>query len=168
MDVLLVDGYNVIGAWTELKKLKATDFNASRERLISALAEYQAFKGWRVILVFDAHLSPGIEKKSKELRIEVIYTREKETADERIEKLVSQYKNVKTNVYVATSDLTEQWTVFSQGALRISSRELITEISQINKQISTKVNETNLTKERRTIPLSSEVKELFERIRRGK
>lgn len=121
-----------------------------------------------MIIVFDAHLSPGIEKKSKQSRVEVIYTREKETADERIEKLVSHYKNVKTNVYVATSDLMEQWTIFSQGALRISARELITEISQINKEITRKLKETNKVKERESIPMSKEVRDFFEQLRRGK
>ncbi|WEG12689.1 NYN domain-containing protein [Pullulanibacillus sp. KACC 23026] len=168
MDVLLVDGYNIIGAWRELSELKNHDFHAARERLIDELSEYQAYKGWRLIVVFDAHLSQGIEKKAKQSRVEVIYTKEKETADERIEKLVSHYKNVKTNVYVATSDLMEQWTIFTQGALRISARELITEISQIKKQIASKVIETNNVKQRGTIPLSKEISDHFERLRRGK
>jgi uncharacterized protein len=168
MNVLLVDGYNIIGAWPKLQKLKNIDFHAAREQLIRDMAEYQSFKGWKVIVVFDAHLSPGIEKKSKQSRVEVIYTREKETADERIEKLVSHYINVKTNVYVATSDLTEQWTIFLQGALRMSARELITEISQINRQISTKIEETNLANQRSRIALPTEIIDYFEKLRRGK
>jgi hypothetical protein len=166
--VLLVDGYNVIGASPKLKALKNVDFHAAREQLIRDMAEYQSFKGWKVIIVFDAHLSPGIEKKSKQSRVEVIYTREKETADERIEKLVSHYMNVKTNVYVATSDLTEQWTIFSQGALRMSARELLTEISQINRQISTKIKETKQTNQRSRIVLPEEIRDYFEKLRRGK
>ncbi|HSU80026.1 MAG TPA: NYN domain-containing protein [Candidatus Angelobacter sp.] len=166
--VLLVDGYNIIGAWPKLKTLKNIDFHAAREQLIRDMAEYQSFKGWKVVIVFDAHLSPGVEKKSKQSRVEVIYTREKETADERIEKLVSHYMNVKTNVYVATSDLTEQWTIFTQGALRMSARELITEISQINRQISTKVKETNMAKQRTQIALPADIQDYFEKLRRGK
>ena len=66
----------------------------------------------------------GIEKKIKNHKVEVIFTRENETADERIEKLAKSLNNVKTQIHVATSDYTEQWVIFGQGALRKSAREL--------------------------------------------
>ena len=68
MDILLVDGYNIIGAWSELRKLKNTDFELARNVLIEKMAEYQAYTGYRVIVVFDVHQVSGIEKKRKELR----------------------------------------------------------------------------------------------------
>jgi len=138
MNVLLVDAYNIIGAWPDLKKLKEQDFEAARDRLIEYMAEYQAYTGFRVIVIFDAHMVPGAETRERKRNVEVVYTREKETADECIEKLVSQIKDVQTTVYVATSDYVEQWTVFSQGALRKSARELYREMKEIENQIAQK------------------------------
>lgn len=64
MDILLVDGYNIIGAWPELKALKEHDLAAARDRLVERMAEYQAMSGYRVIVVFDAYYVPGTAKKS--------------------------------------------------------------------------------------------------------
>ncbi len=89
-DILLVDGYNIIGAWEELGGMKRKKLADARDRLIERMAEYKAHTGWRVIIVFDAHLVPGIEKKKRHHNVEIVFTREKETADERIEKLVSE------------------------------------------------------------------------------
>lgn len=168
MNVLLVDAYNIIGAWPDLSKLKTTDFALARDRLIDYMAEYQAYTGWRVIVIFDAHMVPGGESRHQKSRVEVIYTREKETADERIEKLVSKIKNIQTTVYVATSDLAEQWTVFSQGALRKSARELYREMKQIEGQISNKVKEQYEIPKKPTITFDEEMTKLFEIWRRGK
>lgn len=66
MDILLVDGYNMIGAWPQLKDLKANSFEEARDVLIQKMAEYQSYTGIRVIVVFDAHLVKGIEKKTNE------------------------------------------------------------------------------------------------------
>ena len=89
-DILLVDGYNIIGAWEELGGMKRKKLADARDRLIERMAEYKAHTGWRVIIVFDAHLVPGIEKKKRHHNVEIVFTRENETADERIEKLVSE------------------------------------------------------------------------------
>lgn len=167
MNVLLVDGYNVIGAWPELNELAKQDFAAARDRLIDKMAEYQAYTGWRVLVVFDAHLVPGMASKSKQSRVEVIYTSENETADERIERLVSVFKNVKTRVYVATSDFTEQWTVFSKGALRKSSRELYKEVEAMERKISAKLSDNNRSEQSARIMLNSEMVKIFEKWRRG-
>ncbi|TCP24145.1 hypothetical protein EV207_12617 [Scopulibacillus darangshiensis] len=167
MDILLVDGYNVIGAWEELREIRASDFAGARDHLIGKMAEYQAYTGWRVMIIFDAHLVPGIESRKLQSRVEVIYTKEKETADERIEKLVGQLKNVKTRIHVATSDYTEQWTVFSQGALRKSSRELLIETEKIEKRISEDIRKNHDKKTRVTIHLDHEMAKVFEKWRRG-
>ena len=98
-----------------------TNLSEARDQLIEKMAEYQAYTGYRVIVVFDAHLVKGIENKQKKYRVEVIYTRENETADERIEKLAISLNNIKTQVHVATSDFTEQWAIFGQGSLRKSA-----------------------------------------------
>ena len=168
MDILLVDGYNMIGAWPELQKLKdENNLEDARNILIQKMAEYQAYTGYRVIVVFDAHLVKGIEKKYTDARVEIIFTRENETADERIEKLAKSLKKIDTKVYVATSDYAEQWTIFSQGALRKSARELYAETKAIEEKIRKKIrtikDERPLTK----IRLSGEIAERFEKWRRG-
>ncbi|PIC64955.1 hypothetical protein CSV79_03165 [Sporosarcina sp. P13] len=166
-DVLLVDGYNVIGAWPELQELKKDDLAQARDRLIERMAEFQATKGWRVIIVFDAHLVPGIEKRKKQYRVEVVFTRENETADERIEKLVSELSNRLTQIHVATSDLVEQWVVFAQGALRISARELEIAMKEVDYLIARKVRNSREERPLSKIPLSEEVAKAFEKMRRG-
>lgn len=166
-NILLVDGYNVIGAWPELKRLKEIDFAKARDLLISKMAEYQAFTGWRVIIIFDAHLVSGIEMKVEESRVEVIFTRENETADERIEKSVSEFKNVRTQIHVATSDYTEQRNIFGQGALRKSARELLIEMEQIEGQITSTISKSINKKLSSRIVLSDDLTKIFEKWRRG-
>lgn len=124
MDVLLVDGYNIIGDWDELIRLRERDIAQARKRLIERMEEYQAYAGNRIIIVFDALYVKGTEHRQLYNGVEVIYTREDETADECIERLVKSLKNVNNEVYVATSDYMEQRTIFSRGALRIPAREL--------------------------------------------
>lgn len=167
MVVLVVDGYNIIGAWDELNKLKDHDLEQARKILIEKMAEYQAYRGCRVIVVFDAYYVRGLETKLKDYKVEIIYTREKETADECIERLVKKLKNVKTQVYVATSDYTEQRTIFAQGALRKSARELYIEVSNIQKEIAEDIKVHKKQQSPTKIPLNQDILEVFEKWRRG-
>ncbi|MBT2644490.1 NYN domain-containing protein [Bacillus sp. ISL-41] len=167
MDILLVDGYNIIGAWPELVSLKKRELSAARDRLVEIMAEYQAYTGYRVIIVFDAHFVSGTQKKYKNYNVEVIFTKENETADERIERLAIDLSNRKTQIHVATSDYTEQWAIFGQGALRKSARELLNETNLISKKIEKSVKVIQEKKPSAKIPLTKEVAEIFEKWRRG-
>jgi uncharacterized protein len=167
MDILIVDGYNVIGASSKWNSLKEDDLAAVRDELIAKLANYQGYKGMRVIVVFDAHLVPGVENKVTQNRVEVVYTKENETADECIEKLASSFKQLRSQVYVATSDFTEQWAIFGQGALRMSARELLQEFEVIEKHINKALEQKSRRKQKSNIQLSSEIAEIFEKWRRG-
>lgn len=167
MNILLVDGYNIIGAWPELQALKQDNLEHARDLLVEKMSEYQAYTGFQVIIVFDAHLVKGIEKKLKSSRVEIIFTRENETADERIEKLVKTLLSVKNKIYVATSDYTEQWTIFSQGALRKSARELLIEMESIEEGIKRRVKKTQENRPYSKIKLSEDVAAQFEKWRRG-
>ncbi|MCM3719734.1 NYN domain-containing protein [Fictibacillus phosphorivorans] len=149
---LIVDGYNIIGAWPELRDLKTSDFGKARDLLIEYMAEYQGSTGYQIIVVFDAHLSPGIEKK---------------ITDERIERLVGELKAIDTRIYVATSDSTEQWQIFGKGALRKSARELKNEMDEVQKMIHVSVGERKRRQSSSSIHLSDEIAEIFERWRRG-
>lgn len=149
MDVLLVDGYNIIGDWDELIKLRKRDIAQARKRLIERMEEYQAYAGNRIIIVFDALYVKGTEHRELYNGVEVIYTREDETADECIERLVKSLKNVNNEVYVATSDYMEQRTIFSRGALRIPARELQLNIEHYENNVSDQLDNRHERQERR-------------------
>ncbi|MDP4169288.1 MAG: NYN domain-containing protein [Bacillota bacterium] len=167
MDILLVDGYNIIGAWPDLRVLKDKDLAAARDRLVEKMAEYQGYSGYRVIIIFDAYYVQGTEKKYNNHQVEVIFTKKNETADERIEKLAIDLSNRRTQIHVATSDYTEQWAIFGQGALRKSARELYNEMNLVEKGIEKKVKKIQEKKPSSKIPLSEEIAEIFEKWRRG-
>lgn len=167
-NILLVDGYNIIGAWEELQSLKDIEMAQARDKLIEYMADYQAYSGYRVIIVFDAYYVRGIQNKLKDYKVEIIYTKEKETADECIERLSKSLKNIKNQVYVATSDYAEQRTIFGRGALRKSARELLVELRDIERQIDVNIAEQQKVKPQIKIPLSPDILEVFEKWRRGK
>lgn len=167
MNILVVDGYNIIGAWDELVFLKRKDIGLARDRLVEMLMEYQAFSGDRVIIVFDALYVKGTESKKSMNNVEIIYTKEDETADECIERLVKSLKNVKNQVYVATSDYMEQRTIFSRGALRISARELLIEINGMETHIHDQLAQHSKEQPKLKIEMQGDVREKFEKWRRG-
>ncbi|MEF3303383.1 NYN domain-containing protein [Paenibacillus sp. GYB003] len=166
--VVIVDGYNIIGAWPELNKLKDVSLEEARDKLIDMLADYQAYKGNKVYCVFDAYRVPGLGGKYRQRQIEVLYTREKETADERIERLVADLRGRRVQIHVATSDSVEQHVTFGQGALRLPARELLFAVKEIRKEIRTKIEETaSPAKNSLDSKLSDELREKFEKWRRG-
>lgn len=132
--VLLVDGYNVIFAWPELDALRQQDLGYARERLVEILANYGAFTGQQVIVVFDGHRAAGPAGTVVD-GVEVVFTRSGETADSRIEKLAYLFCRAGRQVYVVTSDWAEQTAVFGSGACRIPVRELSTMMQDIAVQM---------------------------------
>ncbi|HLS20892.1 MAG TPA: NYN domain-containing protein [Bacillota bacterium] len=167
MVILVIDGYNIIGAWEELKRLKEISIGEARDRLIELMADYQSVSGQKVIIVFDAYHVPGIETRETTFDLQIIYTRENETADECIERLVPTLMNVDTKVYVATSDYTEQRIIFGKGALRKSARELYLDLQRTEEEIATNI-ERYEEKRQTKIPLKRDILEIFEKWRRGK
>jgi predicted RNA-binding protein with PIN domain len=120
-EYILVDGYNIIFAWEDLRKLAEKDLKAARDRLLDILSDYAGYGKKNLICVFDAYkVAGGTERVYKYHNIDVIFTREAETADQYIEKaaheLTKQYR-----VTVATSDAIEQVIIFGAGALRLSA-----------------------------------------------
>lgn len=168
MDVLFVDGYNIIGAWPELERLKNQNISIARDKLIEVLSEYQAYYQRRVIVVYDALYVKGQESRLAMQNVEVIFTKEDETADECIERLVKEFKTVLNQVYVATSDYLEQRTIFSRGALRISAHELKVQIEDMADQVQTHVTENVRTKPKNSLDISEELAIKLEKMRRGK
>lgn len=121
---LLVDGYNVIFAWEELKKLAKESLDGARGRLLDVLCDYQGMTSCHLIAVFDAYkVDTGESRIEQHHNIHVVYTKKGETADQYIEKFAHTYKN-KYDITVATSDRLEQLTTSAQDARIISAREL--------------------------------------------
>lgn len=166
-NILLVDGYNMIGAWKKLRPLRDEFFEDARDLLVEMLAEYKAVRGWRVIIVFDAHLVPGTEQLYMQHDVEVIYTRKNETADERIEKLSDELRGRKVQIHVATSDMTEQNIVFGLGALRMSARELEIELEIIQSKISQQVKVTQNERILNRPEIPDNIRIELEKMRRG-
>ena len=134
-EYLLVDGYNVIFAWDSLKALAKDNVDGARNTLINILCNYQGYKKCEVILVFDAYKVRGNTGDVEKIdNINVVYTKEAETADMYIEKV--SHKLAKNNkVRVVTSDALEQLIILEGGALRVSSKEFFYEIKQAEDDI---------------------------------
>lgn len=127
-EVLIIDGYNVIHAAPDLLKLKELSLEHCRSKLISSLSNYGSYKNKKVIIVFDGKQgSHGPEQIEEIEGIIIIFSKDGETADMVIEKLVSQFQENYT-VFVATSDYAEQRIIFGKGAYRMSARELWNEV----------------------------------------
>ncbi|MER2063886.1 MAG: NYN domain-containing protein [Alkalibacterium sp.] len=136
-ELLYVDGYNMIGAWPELVKLKRQDKMAdARDRLLHELSNYAKYEGVEIRIVFDAQLVPGIAQRYDKYEVAVIFTSEGETADSFIEKAVGEENLLVTHVQVATSDLAEQWLIFQRGATRKSANELFKDVKRAKKNIA--------------------------------
>ena len=135
---LLVDGYNVIFAWDDLKELAAVNIDGARGKLMDILCNYQAICKCELIVVFDAYRVKGHDTEISDYHnIHVVFTKEAETADQYIEKFAHQ-NGRKYNVTVATSDGLEQIIIRGQGCNLISSRELKEEIDRASKGIMQK------------------------------
>ncbi len=132
---LLVDGYNIIFSWDELRDLSEVNITSARNALMDILCNYQGFKKDTLILVFDAYKVEGNPGQVfKYHNIYVVYTKEAETADQYIEKTVHRM-NRKYQVTVATSDALEQVIILGQGAQRLSAQGLKDEVEQTCREI---------------------------------
>ena len=140
-EYLLVDGYNVIFAWDELKELAKVNIESARNKLMDILSNYQGFKKCTVILVFDAYKVDGDTLEiQKYHNIHVVYTKQAETADQYIEKVVHHIGR-KRHVTVVTSDGVEQVVTQGQGSALISSREFYEEVEITRRQIQEEIKE---------------------------
>jgi len=142
-EYILVDGYNIIFAWDQLKELAKVNMDSAREALIEILANYQGYKKCHMIVVFDAYRVKGGERRfEKHENVDVVYTAEAETADMYIEKTAHE-KSGEYLVRVATSDRLEQMIIIGSGAFKISADEFRLEIEKANMEISKMIEELN-------------------------
>ena len=134
-ELIIVDGYNIIFAVQELRELSKINIDSAKDKLKDMLANYQGYKGCRLMLVFDGYKKKGNTGSVENyFDLEVIHTKQDETADAYIERTVHQLVN-KYKITVATNDGLEQLTILSQGALRMSADMLLTDMKHISNSI---------------------------------
>ena len=134
-EYLLVDGYNIIFAWDALKELAQVNLDGARGRLMDILSNYQGYRKTHLILVFDAYKVKGNPGSTVRYHnIDVVYTKEAETADQYIEKVTHEIGR-KHRVRVATSDGLEQLIIMGAGAIRVSARELQEEVMEAGEEL---------------------------------
>lgn len=168
-EYLLVDGYNIIFAWEELKNLANASIEAARNKLMDILSNYQGYKKNTLILVYDAYKVEGnTGEVMKYHNIYVVYTKEAETADQYIEKTVHEIGR-KHRVTVATSDALEQIIILGQGASRLSAAGLKEEIQAADIEIrSNYLNQGQNGKNYLFDHMSDELRGLMEDVRMGR
>lgn len=168
-EYLLVDGYNIIFAWEDLKELAKENLEGARGKLADILCNYQGYKKCTLILVYDAYRvagNPGSVQKYH--NIYVVYTKEAETADQYIEKTVHEIGR-KYQVTVATSDALEQVIILGQGGRRLSAAGLRDEIDYTLQQMREEYLEQNMSQKSRLFESMPEtMADLMEDIRLGK
>lgn len=135
-NLLIVDGYNVLFAWPELKEMAKIDIGGARQRLIEVLGNYAAFKNVEMVLVFDGYKAKGNPgEKSRWETVQIAYTKEGQTADAYIEALAARIGS-SYSARVVTSDSLVQLSTFRSGLLRMSARELWEAVEEAQGQIS--------------------------------
>ena len=154
---LLVDGYNIIHFWDELKLLASENLQHAREMLIEKLHPYKLLKKLEIIVVFDAYkVKNGIRTTEVAHGINIVYTKEAETADAYIEKATHSLSR-NNRVYVATSDGLEQLIILGQGAIRIPASQFVEEVKNSDKEMQKIIeiyNKKNTSKNPLSIPNS--------------
>ncbi len=166
-ECLIIDGYNIINAWEELKELGKENLELSREKLIEIMMNYGAFKGIEIIIVFDAYLVKGARETTEEHKnLKVIYTKEHQTADSYIEKLISKIGK-KHIIRVATNDVAEQQIILGKGGTRISARELKFEVQGTKEKIRKKTEDKKIQKNTLDSILDEETLSKLQKIRRN-
>lgn len=141
--VLLVDGYNIIGAWSQLKSLREQNLETARDCLVEVLINYSASRGYETEIVFDAHFQTTPKfRETPTHYLSVCYTAYGETADTYIEKFCAnnsrQGKMVQQRLVVATSDRAQQLTVSGYGAEWLSARQLELDVNSAKRKTRSK------------------------------
>ena len=142
-EFVLVDGYNIIFAWDELKEIGRDSLDAARHVLMNLLCNYQGYRGCNLILVFDAYKVPqNLGTVEKYHNIFIVYTQEAETADSYIERVTYELRGRK-RVRVATSDNLEQLIILGHGAVRVSAKSFHDEVMQTQQEIERVLAQNN-------------------------
>ena len=165
---LIVDGYNIINAWDELKQIAQTDLEHSREKLIDYIIEYAEYTGRKGIIVFDAYnMKNSKGKKEERKHITIVYTKEFQTADSYIEAFMSTLSKY-DDIRVATNDYAEQLIVLGKGATRVTSRELKLELDIVKTRIRQESKSNKIQRNALEDRLDTKTLSKLENIRRNR
>lgn len=164
--LLLVDGYNVIGAWNVPRQENLT-IEEARDRLVHLIADYAGFSGEEVIVVFDGHYTDRPVRSHMDVHgVEVVFTKHGESADNYIEAVCQQTPKWR-QLRVATSDAVEQTVTLGRGAVRISSREFLMRLTQVRAQGRGRMREEGVSRGDILSRLPPHQREIFDKMRRG-
>ena len=164
--LLLVDGYNVIGAWN-VPREEHLSIDEARERLVHLIADYAGYSGEEVIVVFDGHYTDRTTRSRSTVHgVEVVFTKHAESADNYIEAVCAAAPKWR-HVRVATSDSVEQTVALGRGAVRLSSREFLVQLTQTRSEGRVRMKEEKISRGDIFSRLPPHQREIFERMRRG-
>lgn len=165
---LIIDGYNVINAWPQLKTISVESLEQARNLLIDKMTEYHSFTGTTVIIVFDAYQVKGTKVKLENINgVDVVFTKEHQTADSYIEIKVEELtKNKRNIVRVVTSDWAEQQVILGSGGIRATPKELEIELKNVEGKINKKIKETKKSKLLLSDQLDESLLQLLEKWRK--
>ena len=164
--LLLVDGYNVIGAW-DVPRAEHLSIDEARERLVHLVADYAGYSGEEVIVVFDGHYTDRTMRSHSTVHgVEVVFTKHAESADNYIEAVCAAAPKWR-HVRVATSDSVEQTVALGRGAVRMSSREFLMQLTQTRSVGRVRMKEEKVSRGDIFSRLPPHQREIFERMRRG-
>lgn len=164
-NITIIDGYNVINAWPELKELAKQNLEDARLALIEELAEYMSMSGEEVIIVFDAYnLDRPKETIEEKYGMEIVYTKRFQTADTYIEKQILNIGR-RHNLKVVTDDGQIQILATSKGASRMTSTELKADIFNNHSKIKRK-RKADFNRNFKSFPLSNELIEKIDQMKK--
>ncbi len=169
-EILVVDGYNVINAWTELSEAAKLDLAVARDMLNDILTEYLSYYNMEGYVIYDAynvHTSEQREELSG--RLHIVFTKENQTADSYIEKFITDYKNKRHYVLkVVTNDMAEQQIVLGKGAVRVSARELELNLQESRRDIKGQIDKVRHKKNTIEHILDEHIMQKLEQMRKNK
>ena len=164
--LLLVDGYNVLGAW-DVPRKENLSIEEARERLVHLAADYAGYSGQEVVVVFDGHYTDRpVRSLSTVHGVEVVFTKHGESADNYIEAVCDAAPKWR-QIRVATSDALEQTVTLGRGAVRVSSREFLMELSHVRRGGREQLRPEKPQRNDLLSRLSAEQRALFDKLRKG-
>lgn len=168
-NVLLIDGYNIINAWSEFAKIASENLEEARHLFNNKISEYAQYNGIETYIVYDAYKVKGMDNRIEKIKnLTIIFTKENQTADSYIEKFIHDYKYKRHAIIrVATNDLTEQNMVLGKGAARLTARELLLEVEESKDSIRTIIKECSDNRYTLGQQLDRETYEKLEKLRRS-
>ena len=169
-DVVLIDGYNLLNSWRELKQLQEQSLEHARDRLLTMMADYAAFKGFKISVVFDGQgaIATDITEQQLTDKLMAVYTPAAITADSYIERRVYELLRDKKTVFVVTNDWAEQIMILGSGAFRFSVRELREDYLRTRKNIKNREKIQPLNRNELAGRLNKDVLAKLEQLRRGR